>query len=352
MPDPNDRQKCIEDCRRLYPRGGKELRDCIADCPPPPPPPPPPGETDEEKKQRELQECIARCRQSFPPHLKDPEMADALRNCIRACRGRSPIGEEDEDKETPAGCPPESKKAKAYTGKGNCPCGSRFKVPTKDFPCPPGYRMVIGTKGPSCRCEDWCKEQLAAGKVSAACTGGGKGEEEEGEEFEWSPEIQALLQRILDRANMLLDQPLGLSEEERQAIYNRIFEKIKGAERPAIQSEEDRISRMGLLGSPFAERSIAGIRRGTGQMLAATERDIEIEEAQRRFEQLMGTTGMAQSLLGTGLGAEGMVESLSAGRRGESRDWMQMLLNYFAMIYGGQDNTYWQAILNRLLNPE
>ena len=113
----------------------------------------------------------------------------------------------------------------------------------------------------------------------------------------------------------------------------------------------DVISRQGLLGTPYAERAITGIQRGTRESLTGVERDIELEEAQRRYEQLIGTTREIQSLFGTGMSAEQIKETLSAGRRGEGQNAMQMLLNYFATIYGGQDSSYWQAILARLLNP-
>jgi hypothetical protein len=62
----------------------------------------------------------------------------------------------------------------------------------------------------------------------------------------------------------------------------------------------------------------------------------------------MGTTGMAQSLLGTGMGAEQIAEALSGARRGEGAGVLAMLLQYLSTM-GGQSNLYWQAILNRLL---
>lgn len=293
--------------------------------------------------------CKEDCARKYPMYYKDALQKEDYDACIAECEKTGdvvnppPAGEDGTTTECPEG------KGKTYEG---CSCGEAYG--TKTGKCAPGYFFVkreawegkkdgvsyseglIGT----CHCQkavdDWKAKEKAGGK---------------GGEFEWSPEVQALLQRILDRANMLLDQPLGLSDEERQAIYNRIYEKIKGTERPAIQSQMDVISRQGMLGTPYAERSITGIQRGTREMLGGAERDVELEEAQRRYDQLMGTTGMVQSLFGSGMGAEQMAEALSAGRRGEGQNWMQMLLNYFATIYGGQDNSYWQAIMNRLLNP-
>ena len=294
-----------------------------------------------------VQMCKEECARRFPRYYKDPLQKESYDECIRNCEASG--NPDNPNPPTPTPTPDTSPECPEGTGKTyeGCPCGEAYG--TKTGSCVSGYKFVkrepwTGNKDGvvysegmvgTCHCQkaidDWRAKKGASG------------------EFKWSSEVQALLQRILDRANMLLDQPLGLSDEERDAIYSRIYEKIKGAERPAIQSQMDVMSRQGLLGSPYAERSITGIQRGTTEALGSAERDIEIEEARRRYEQLMGTTAMVQSLFGTGMSAEQMRETLSAGRRGEGQNAMQMLLNYLAMIYGGQDNSYWQAILARLL---
>lgn len=299
--------------------------------------------------------CKEECARKYPNYYKDALQKEDYDECIRNCEAS---GNPDNPTPTPTPTPSEEEtSAECPEGKGQtyegCPCGEAYG--TKTGNCAPGYIFtkrepwtgkidgvsykegLIGT----CTCQKAIDDYWAKQGTSGA-----------GEQFQWSPETQALLQRILDRANSLLDQPLGLTEQERQAIYNRIFEKIKGMERPAIQSQMDIASRQGLLGSPYAERAITGIQRGTRETLAGAERDIEIEEAQRRYEQLLGTTGMAQSLLGMGMSAEQITEALNAARRGEGQDWAQMLLNYFGILYGGQNDYYWQAILNRLLQQQ
>jgi hypothetical protein len=229
---------------------------------------------------------------------------------------------------------------------------------TSDTDCAEGYYCKDGEcvkkEGGGCAADADCPDGYVCkdGKcVKKEENGGDGGDGGVGGEYKWSPEVQALLARILERANMLLDRPLGLSDEERQAIYNRIFEKIKGTERPTIQSALDRISRQGLLGSPYAEREVAGIQRGTREMLGGAERDIEIEEAQRRFNELMQTTALSQSLLGTGMSAEQMTEALNAARRGEGTGALALLLQYLSTM-GGQNNYYWQAIMNQLLQKQ
>ena len=267
-----------------------------------------------------------------------------------------------ETKPPPTGeCTSDADCAEGYYCKDGVCVKKEISVCTKDADCPEGYICKNGRcmKAPTKGCTTdtdcpegyYCKDGVCVKKEEdkdGKGKGGGGGDGGVGGEYKWSPEIQALLARILERANMLLDQPLGLSDEERQAIYNRIFEKIKGAERPAIQSQMDIASRQGLLGSPYAERAITGIQRGTRETLAGAERDIEIEEAQNRFNQLMQTTAMSQSLLGTGMSAEQIAEALSGARRGEGTGVLAMLLQYLATM-GGQNSYYWQAIMNKLL---
>jgi len=284
--------------------------------------------------------CERYCRQRGYV-IDSPEYDTCMNECFEKQHPKTP---KVPGEETPIGCPPESK-GSAASGHPECACGGEWNTPTQT--CPSGYvfqSKPIGANPP---------EGTIGRCICEALTHGGGGEGGgAGEQFGWSPDVQALLSRILDRANSLLDRPLGLSDEERQAIYNRIFERIKGTERPAIQSAMNVASRQGLLGSPYAERAITGIQRGTREMLGGAERDIGIEEARRRYEELMGTTGMAQNLLGTGMGAEQMTEALNAARRGEGTTYLSLILQYLSSMMGGQNNSYWQAIMNRLLQQQ
>ena len=294
----------------------------------------------------------------YPPQPPAPVSPATPRTCEQkniACRQRC---EDEGNEETYDKCVRRCQGA--YEG-----CKSLEGGPCKNnTECPPGFVCESGRCTPliggtcsgdaDCPSGQRCKNgrcYVPSGGGGGGNDGGGGGGSASGwggEQFGWSPEIQALLARILDRANSLLDQPLGLSDEERQAIYNRIFEKIKGTEAPTIQSMLNRTSRQGLLGSPYAERAVAGIQRGTGEQLAGAERDIEIQEAQDRYQQLLGTTGMAQSLLGTGMGAEQLVEAANAARRGEGTTALNLMLQYLSSMMGGQNNSYWQAILAQL----
>lgn len=236
-------------------------------------------------------------------------------------------------------CPDESKGAPTYSG---CPCGATFSAADASR-CPTGYAFVADASGgPKCACLKYCE---SIGRSGTDCSVGAGGE---GGEFKWSAQLKALLDRLLGRANSLLDEPLGLTEQERQAIYNRAFEDIKGAERPTIQSAMDQASRMGMLGSPYASSRVAAIQRGTGDLLSKTTRDIAIDESKRRFQEKMSSYAMVAQLTQLGLSSEQIAEMLSSSRRGEGNSDMDALLAYFQMIMGGQNSAYWQAIMNSI----
>jgi len=124
---------------------------------------------------------------------------------------------------------------------------------------------------------------------------------------------------------------------------------VKGMERPAIQTAMDRAARMGMLESPYASREVAGIERGTRELLGSTARDIELEETQRRFNEMMTSLGMVSNITGQRMTGEQLIEALNAARRGEGSQAMQQLLSYLGLLQGGQGNDYYAAILNKIL---
>jgi len=223
-----------------------------------------------------------------------------------------------------------------YTG---CACGKKYML--KSAACATGYVPVKKPDGTQCECSKWCQD---IGYGADCVSGGGDG----GEQFQWGPDVSALIKRLMERANYFLDYPRGLTPEERQGVINYAYEGIKRGERGTLQSTKDMLSRMGLLGTGFEAQKLGEVRRGTTETVANVQRQVAIDELNRRFNELMATSGMAQSLTGTGMTAEQLVEALNAARRGEGSGAMNTLMAYLQTVMGGQSNTYWQAILNQM----
>jgi len=246
-----------------------------------------------------------------------------------------------------------------------------------DSDCPSGQRCVDGT----------CKDEAAAGCEGGHLLGAGQsqcgegfelnvigganwccppGWDDDGDggngngdgnggggdvlgEFNWSPELKALLSRLMERFKYLSDYPRGTTPQERQAIINYAMKGVKRGERGKLQSSKDQLARMGLLGSGFELSEADKIRRGTGEMTSNIQSVVAIDELDRRFNELMGTTGAMGGIMNTLFSGEQIPEVLSAGRRGESQNALSLMISYLSVLMGGQQNNpYWAGIFNQM----
>jgi len=194
----------------------------------------------------------------------------------------------------------------------------------------------------------WIRKKDSEGGIWC-CPDGGNGDD--GSEFKWGEGLQGLLARITERANELLDYPRGLRPEERQAVINYAIEGVKSGEAGAKQTSRDELARMGMLGSGFEASEMGRIARETRQKSGDVRRELAIDELDRRFNELMGTTGMVQGLTGTLMQGEQIPEVLSGARRAEGQAAINTLLSYLAGSNQG-DNGYTSAILSQLLGNQ
>ncbi len=182
--------------------------------------------------------------------------------------------------------------------------------------------------------------------------GDGDGDGGFGGEFQWGEGLQGLLARIQERANQLLDYPRGLTPQERQGVINYAIESVKSGERGRLQSSQDLLARRGLLGSGFEFEEAGRIQRETRGRETEIRREFGIDELDRRFSELMGTTGMVQGLTGTLMQGEQIPEILSGARRSEGQASINSLLALLGGSMGGQGNQYWNAILTQLMGNQ
>jgi len=373
-------EQCRERCRQLHPLGpkDKEYVRCLAEC--------------EKNKEETLPAAGSPCKGEG--HLGKNVPAEGAQgwilatpceagfNAVKATDGKwwcCKVKEEEEEQPKPEDpCP-----GKGYwLGKDESTCKEGFKpfyegtsqqtkcCPEKEEPgtegCPKGN--YYAAKGPGdcvagyvwvkragkgwedyeegmggrCECSAWCEQH----GYEADCKTK-KGETDGGETWEPSGDLQAIIQRLLDRMNELFDYETGLRDEEYNMLLNRLRTNVKAGERGRMESLEDRLGSMGLLGTGMELEEYGKEERKTRQLLADVESQVALDEALRRYDQFLGTTGAAQSLFGTVLGVEQLEEVLNAARRGEGREDMSMLLTLLATLMGGQANDpFWQAILN------
>lgn len=207
---------------------------------------------------------------------------------------------------------------------------------TYDSVCRKGYTRTPDDSG-----NTWCCP--GGGDFDGAGVGG---------QFQFSEGLQGLLARIQERANELLDYPRGLSPQERQGVINYAIESVKAGEGGRIQSSQDLLARRGLLGSGAEIAETGRIKRETRGLETQTRRGLAIDDLNRRFTEIMGTTSAVQGLTGTLFQGEQIPEILSAGRRSEGQAAINSLLGLLGGSGGGQNNQYWNAIMTQLLGNQ
>jgi len=153
-------------------------------------------------------------------------------------------------------------------------------------------------------------------------------------EFKWSEGTMPLISGLQERMGTLLEQPRGLTPEERQMVTTYTLAGPKRAEGARMESKRKTLSRMGLLGTGAELEEMEKIERGTAEQEAGIRTGLGIDELDRRFKELMETTGMSSALLSRLFEAEQIPEMLTAGRRGEQRDFLSQLMGFFGMTQG------------------
>ena len=170
-------------------------------------------------------------------------------------------------------------------------------------------------------------------------------------EFQWSPEIEELLEMLKKRTGTALQYPSGITPEERNLILGATTERIQAGERPAIEASRQQMARFGLAGTPaFEGAAEAKIRRGTREQVAGASKAFSIDEINRRFQEMVGSSNVAGNLMSRLFTSEQMPEILSGARRAEGFRASDQMLNYLSILMGGQQgfmNPYAQTLMAR-----
>ena len=153
-------------------------------------------------------------------------------------------------------------------------------------------------------------------------------------EFEWSEGTKPMISGLQERMGDLLKYPRGLTPEERQMVIDYSLAGPKRTEAARMESKKKTLSGMGLLGTGAELEEMEKIERGTAEQEASIRTGIGIDELDRRYKELMGTTQMSSALLSRLMETEQIPELLTAGRRGEQRDFLSQLMGFFGMTQG------------------
>lgn len=161
-----------------------------------------------------------------------------------------------------------------------------------------------------------------------------------GEMPEYFGDIKGIMKRMGERT----ETPVGLSDRERQSIYNLGRKQVQSATKTAMEQMTEKLSGAGFRPgeSGIADAILAGIAREGTETLGKYGTDIAISEAKSRFPQAMA---LEQLNLQKGLGAgslTGLLEQIRKGKFGEGLEALKMGggLEQFGKAFGLEEGKF------------
>ena len=189
--------------------------------------------------------------------------------------------------------------------------GKRQLTKNEGGACQKGYKKTTMEDGST-----WCCPEDISGD----------GQQDLGE-YGYPDWMKRLMGMLSGRAESMLNRPYGFSQDEKDQRFGKGFEKIRGQEAPARDSLMRALSSQGMLGTGAGMGQLGQLASGAENTVTDLRRDLFLEEEEKKKRDELDFTGMANQLFGTGMGYEGMLEAMNAGRRGEGRDWLRLLLS-------------------------
>lgn len=224
--------------------------------------------------------------------------------------------------------------------------------------CVNGYKPAQISGVPTEPCRDGFSAR-SVGNVVWCCQseqkiGAGTGEStgatsSTGSTFAWSPQQQSSLTALIQKANQLLANPTGMSEPQRNRLYNYTTQGIKAPLAGELRSVEEAYGRAGLAGSPAQIAEQEKVRRSVRQQVADARAKLAIEEQATKAatEQASGTA--ASGILTQTAAMEKALEEANAARRGEGRADISQLLTLFSQLFGASSGSY-QNVLSSIMS--
>lgn len=290
-----------------------------------------------------LEKCLKQCNVQ---HMNDPAQRQA---CKQACRDRF---DDDKIKRPPDAviacvdgkCRGTTKdkvsqdQIDACAGKTHgTPCADIIPPPNGDCPkgnyytsttgCEDGYVYFPGKN--RCECIEWCKK-IGTG---ASCREFGDGNDMG--EFKFPPDMLEYYQMMMARGKELLGMPLGYTPEMIQKMYGRDFETIRGREGAQREAMTGLLGREGMIGTGAGRQAMSDIGWGTERNISDTLRDLFIAGEEKKKQDILDYTGMAQDLFAGGQNYWMLQEAANAARRGDMFRSLQLLLEYYGLAIQG-----------------
>ena len=174
--------------------------------------------------------------------------------------------------------------------------------------------------------ETWCCPEAGGGGA-----GGGGGGGELGW-WDWPEDMKEFYRQLMERGTGLLNMPLGYTPEMMASWFGRDFSKIRGMETPYREDLLRTLGREGMLGTGEALTTMGKSAWDVERSISDLTRDLFMAGEEKKKQDLLDYTNLAQTLFGQGMGYNQLIEILNAARRGEGERAMNMLLELLGML--------------------
>ena len=193
--------------------------------------------------------------------------------------------------------------------------------------------MGKGTRPIDFACEKGMTRKTINGEQWCCPSGdGGTGEETGLGEYQWPAELKELYDLLMGRGKEFMGMEPGYTDEAIQAMFGRNFENIRDVGARTAETGLQSLQREGLMGTGTSQDLASEAAWGTERGISDTMRDLFVADEEKKKQDLMDYTGAAQNIFGGGIGYNSMLEQINAGRRGEGRESMAMLLQYLMSL--------------------
>jgi len=193
--------------------------------------------------------------------------------------------------------------------------------------------MGKGTRPIDFACEKGMTRKTIDGEQWCCPSGDGGGGDGVGlGEYQWPAELQELYDLLMGRGKEFMGKETGYTDEAIRAMFGRDFENIRDVGARTAETGLSALQREGLMGTGASQDLASDAAWNTEQGISNTMRDLLVADEEKKKQDLLDHTGAAQSIFGGGIGYNSMLEQMNAGRRGEGRDSMAMLLQYLMSL--------------------
>lgn len=194
-----------------------------------------------------------------------------------------------------------------------CPCSAAY-YPNEGQACREGY--TAKGEGADYRCE--CDLNTSDGTDTGT--------------FDWSTGLANLMAMLQGRAGEYLNMKPGFGDSALTSMFGAGFDKVRGVGDATRSQLLGDLQTQGLAGTSTGSNLLRSLGWNTESNVGNLMREVfNANEAQKRTD-LSNYTDIASRLTGQGAGFEQLKEAINASRRGESRDYLGLLMSYLSSL--------------------